>query len=122
MSVRLIVADDDPMALELMELILARDSRFTLAAVAKDGTEAIAAVGQHQPDLLLLDVHMPGEPISTVIEFVRGSAPQTRVLLLSAVHADRAKELCDQFGADGFVPKGLSSGDLLDHLARSGVA
>lgn len=119
MSVRLIVADDDPMALELMELILARDSRFTLTAAAKDGTEAIEAVLQHQPDLLLLDVHMPGEPISTVIESVRRTAPQTRVLLLSAVHVDRAKELCDQFGADGFVPKGLNSADLLDHLART---
>jgi DNA-binding NarL/FixJ family response regulator len=119
MSVRLIVADDDPMALELMGLILARDNRFTLAAVAKDGTEAIAAVLEHQPDLLLLDVHMPGEPTSSVIESVRGTAPSTRVLLLSAVHVDQAMELCDRFGADGFVPKGLSSGDLLDHLART---
>lgn len=119
MSVRLIVADDDPLALELMELILLRDDRFVLAGLAKDGTEAIAIAVEQQPDAVLLDVHMPGEPTEAVVAALRGSAPNTRILLLSAVHADQAQELCTRTGADGFVPKGLTSNVLLDRLASA---
>lgn len=122
MSVRLIVADDDPLALELMELILQRDDRFTLAGVATDGTQAIAAVIEHRPDVLLLDVNMPGESTASVVRSVRGTAPATRVLLLSAVHADHAAELCQRVGADGFLPKGLTSSVLLDRLAETFIS
>jgi DNA-binding NarL/FixJ family response regulator len=119
MSVRLIVADDDPMALELIELILQRDDRFTLAGVASDGTQAVRAVQEHRPDALLLDVHMPGDSTETVISSVRVVAPDTRILLLSAVHEDQAAELCRLYGADGFLPKGLTSAILLDQLAQT---
>lgn len=118
MSVRLVIADDDPMARELMELILERDERFVLAATACDGTEAISAARAHQPDAVLLDIHMPGATTAEVIQSLRVSAPQTRVLLLSAVHADHARDLCEQVGADGFVPKGLTSSALLERLAE----
>lgn len=119
MRVRLVIADDDPMARELMGLILERDARFVLAGTASDGTEAITVAQEHQPDALLLDVHMPGAPTADVVRSLRMSSPQTRVLLLSAVHADQAKDLCEQVGADGFVPKGLTSGVLLERLAEA---
>jgi len=119
MSVRLIVADDDPMALELIELILERDDRFTLAGVASDGTEAVRIVQQHRPDALLLDVHMPGDSTGTIISSIRVVAPDTRILLLSAVPEDQAAELCRLYGADGFLAKGLTSAILLDQLAQT---
>ena len=57
---RVVVVDDEPPARDTLRLLLGRDARFTLVAECAHGEQAIDAVTTHCPDLLLLDVQMPG--------------------------------------------------------------
>jgi DNA-binding NarL/FixJ family response regulator len=57
--VRLVIADDEPLLLAGLSILLKADGRIDVVAEASNGVEAINAVREHQPDVLLLDVQMP---------------------------------------------------------------
>jgi two-component system LytT family response regulator len=59
-KLRAIIADDEPLARSTLRTLLGADADITLVAECADGAAAVAAVRQHAPDLLLLDVQMPG--------------------------------------------------------------
>ena len=59
MSIRTLIADDEPLARRGLELRLARHADVEIVAQAANGREALAALAEHRPDLLLLDVQMP---------------------------------------------------------------
>ena len=59
MSIRTLIADDEPLARRGLELRLGRHADVEIVAQAGNGREALAAVAEHRPDLLLLDVQMP---------------------------------------------------------------
>ncbi len=58
-EIRAVVADDEPLARRGIRQLLARHVDVTIVAEARDGREALAALGQYRPDLLFLDVQMP---------------------------------------------------------------
>ena len=58
--VRLVVADDHPVFRAGIRVALEKGDQITVVAEAEDGEEALKAVREHQPDVLLLDMNMPG--------------------------------------------------------------
>jgi two-component system LytT family response regulator len=60
MSVRVMIADDEPLARERIRTLLAARSELVVVAECGDGVEALEMIGAHAPDLLFLDVQMPG--------------------------------------------------------------
>jgi two-component system LytT family response regulator len=60
MTRRVVIADDEPLARERIRQMLRARSDYAVAAECGDGPEAVAAIGEHRPDLLFLDVRMPG--------------------------------------------------------------
>jgi two-component system LytT family response regulator len=57
---RVVIADDEPLAREILRMRLGRESDFQIVGEAKDGDEAIAMIIEQFPDIVFLDVHMPG--------------------------------------------------------------
>jgi two-component system KDP operon response regulator KdpE len=107
---RILVVDD--------ELSIQRTLRRTLTMggyevlVASSGQEAIEMVRQHQPDLILLDLYMPGSIDGmTVCEWVRESL-QTPIIVLSAVTEEKRKVQALDTGADDYLTKPFSSEEL----------
>src|ERR1700682_6628907 len=68
MSIRLLLVDDNALFREGIAEILQRDGRFQVVGQASRGDEAVAAAASLQPDLILIDLHMPG---MTGIEAIR---------------------------------------------------
>jgi two-component system LytT family response regulator len=68
--VRVLVADDEPLARERLRLLLSREEGIDLVAECPNGTDAIEAIDRLQPDLVFLDVQMPGATGFEVIEAV----------------------------------------------------
>ena len=68
--VRVLVADDEPLARERLRLLLLREEGIELVAECPNGTDAIEAIDRLQPDLVFLDVQMPGATGFEVIEAV----------------------------------------------------
>jgi two-component system, LytTR family, response regulator len=69
-KVRVLVADDEPLARERLKLLLAREDWLELVAECPNGPDAIASIEKLQPDLVFLDVQMPGATGFEVIEAV----------------------------------------------------
>ncbi|MGY2873748.1 DNA-binding NarL/FixJ family response regulator [Marmoricola sp. URHA0025 HA25] len=87
-------------------------------AEAADVDEAVAAVVAHQPEVVLLDVHLPGGGGADVIRRTHGKAPDTKFLALSV--SDAAEDVIGTIraGARGYVTKTITGAELVDAIAR----
>lgn len=87
-----------------------------VVAEAGDVDEAVAAIAAHQPEVVLLDVHLPGGGGSEVMR--RASAPNTRYLALSV--SDAAEDVIGTIraGARGYVTKTITGPELIDAIGR----
>jgi two-component system LytT family response regulator len=82
-KIRVLVADDEPLARERLRTLLAREDWLELVAECPNGTDAIDSIGRLQPDLVFLDVQMPGATGFEVIEAV-GAAHMPLVVFVTA--------------------------------------
>jgi EAL domain-containing protein (putative c-di-GMP-specific phosphodiesterase class I)/CheY-like chemotaxis protein len=96
---RVLVVDDDPRLREVVGLALQFDGAFEVVAEAGDGAEAIERAGVHQPDLVLLDLAMPGMDGRQAIPHILDAAPTSKVVIFSALAWD---------GTDGGALPGTS--------------
>lgn len=92
-----------------------------IVAEAEDVETAIAAIAEHKPDVVLLDVHMPGGGGIEVIRRLHVRQPDTKFLALSV--SDAAEDVIGiiRAGARGYVTKNISGSELLDAIARVAV-
>lgn len=104
-AVRVVLADDHPLFLEGVSVILAAHGGIEVVAEAADGNEALAAVAEHEPDVLLLDVRMPGLDGFAVLRALRERALATRVLLLTGHIDPEQAHLAVSEGVHGIIVK-----------------
>ena len=90
----------------------------TVLAEAADVDEAVAAVLEHRPDVVLLDVHLPGGGGGEVIRRTSGRAPESRFLALSV--SDAAEDVIGTIraGARGYVTKTITGPELVEAIGR----
>jgi DNA-binding NarL/FixJ family response regulator len=110
--IRVLVADDHAVVREGIRHVLAAAHGFDVVGEAASGAEAVKLAADCQPDVVLLDVSMPGGTGLEVIGDVRSAASQARVLILS-VH-DEAEYVLQavRAGAHGYLRKDSSPNDL----------
>ena len=84
----------------------------------KDGLECLDVLLSKQPDILLLDINMPGINGLEVLEQVKKEYPYILVVMLSAVADLETVKEALRIGASGFVAKPFSPEDLVEHLNR----
>ena len=87
-------------------------------SVARDGDEALAAVEQFRPDLVLLDVKMPGRDGYEVCQQLRGGLDGPQVVMLTAKGREAEVTKGHALGADAYVTKPFSTSELVDTVAR----
>ena len=92
------------------------DAGIRIVAEAGDGFETLAAVKQHRPDLLLLDLTMPLSGGAEVYTDVRRWSPQTKVVVYSSVTAPGVLSMLISAGVDGMFAKGGSNKLLYEKL------
>ncbi len=103
--IRLVIVDDHAIVREGVRVVLDDAVRFQILAEGSNGDDAIAQCKDHQPDVLLLDITMPGESGLRVVPQVLQVSPDTRILMLS-VHDDREYVTeAVRVGAHGYLRK-----------------
>ena len=85
---------------------------------ADDVQPAIAVIGEHLPDVVLLDVHLPGGGGQLVVTALKAAHPEVRFLALSASDAPEDVIAVIRAGARGYVTKTISGTDLVDAVRR----
>ncbi|KQS58872.1 two-component system response regulator [Geodermatophilus sp. Leaf369] len=111
---RLLVVDDEPNIRELLSASL-RYAGFEVATAA-DGQQALAVAAQFRPDLLVLDVMMPGLDGFGVVRRLRQNGTQTPVLFLTARDAAEDKVSGLTLGGDDYVTKPFSLDEVLARI------
>jgi len=119
--IRLVIADDHTIFRDGLHRLIDLEEEFEVVGQAADGAEAIAAVRQHQPDILLLDLAMPKMPGMEVLRELGQDQLSTRTILLTAAIERRQIIEALQLGAHGIVMK-MSETQLLFKAIRTVVA
>jgi EAL domain-containing protein (putative c-di-GMP-specific phosphodiesterase class I)/AmiR/NasT family two-component response regulator len=115
MSIRVLIADDEPPLLRMVaELIRAVDG-FEVAGLAVDADEAAEQAAQTRPDVALIDVRMPGGGISAA-RAIRSRSPRTQIVAHSAYHDTTLVLAMLRAGATGYVVKGAPPTELIAAL------
>lgn len=99
----IVLGDDHHLMVEALRTAL--NTKYRVIAVAYTATEIVDAICEHRPDLLLLDLSLPGRNGLELIPEVRTLSPATRIIVVT-MHLDRL--LADRvlaLGANGFLPK-----------------
>ena len=122
MTARVLVVDDDPDYRLLVRLVLGASTAFEVVGEARHGGAAVERAGDCQPDLVLLDLIMPGMDGFAAMARIREVAPSALVVAMSGFSAEELQLASRAGGAVGYLPKTTRARDLVDELlALTGV-
>ncbi|MGZ5792337.1 MAG: response regulator transcription factor [Croceibacterium sp.] len=118
MSASILVADDEPNIVLSLEFLL-KQAGFRVRTVS-DGEAALAAIAQEPPDLVLLDVMIPGRDGYAVCQAIRGNPAwrDMRIIMLTAKGGEVQREKGLSLGADEYVTKPFSTRELVERIRR----
>jgi len=108
MPIRLVVADDHPLILDGVENLFRLEEDFQLLARCTDGIETLQAVRRHKPDVVILDIRMPGKDGLTIAREMQAEKLPTRVVLLTAELEDDQLLEAIRSGVRGIVLKEMA--------------
>ncbi|MFW5691558.1 MAG: response regulator transcription factor [Chloroflexota bacterium] len=112
-NVRIILADDHAILRSGLRMLLSNETDFEIVGEASSGAEAIEKVKALQPDVLMLDLNMPGGDGLSVIPQIKTGSPETRVLILT-MHDDVSYlQQAIKAGASGYILKKAVDTELL---------
>ena len=110
-----LIADDIEAIRVLVRTTLAPD--FSIVGEAGDGEQAAKLAGELRPDVVLLDLNMPGHDGMEAIEQIRAAAPDTTIVILSGMEADLVAERTRDLGADHYLDKAAPLVELRESLS-----
>jgi DNA-binding NarL/FixJ family response regulator len=116
---RLLIADDHALMLEAIRLALEHEPEFEIVGQAESGSQLLPLVHQTEPDLVLLDLLMPGIDGLTCIKVLRKRFPWVRIVVLSAQESDEVVEATLRAGADAYVVKSVDPAVLASALRQA---
>ena len=120
--IRVLITDDHFIVREGLRLILETAVNIEVVGEATDGAEAIQFVAEHKPDVVLMDMRMPGMDGLTAIEHLQRDHPDVAVVILTTFNEDELMLRGLQAGARGFLLKDTPRDMLLDTIQAAAKA
>jgi PAS domain S-box-containing protein len=112
------LVDDVAVERRLMRRVLERTGRFEVTAEAGSGREAVNLVGGVAPDLVLLDLSMPGMDGLEALPLLLDASPGSKVVVLSGFSAEQAAQPALRAGAHGYLEKGLHPDEIVAYVTE----
>lgn len=112
-SIRVVLADDHALVRQGIRRFLEETGEIDVVAEAEDGERALELVGEHQPDLAILDIRMPKLSGVDLARRIRSEHPQVKLLVLTAYDDDPYVFALLQAGVDGYLLKTADSTQLI---------
>lgn len=117
---RVLIADDHQLTLQAVKAALAGAEGIRVVGEANSGRAALAAVERSAPDVVLLDMHMPGAIDGlTCAERIRNRFPEVRVVMISGFSDDASIRVAFRRGAHAFISKAVDPRDIAPALRQA---
>lgn len=113
-KIKVLVADDHTIVRSGVRLLLDAEPDIDVVGEALDGAEAVDLVGQLQPDVVLMDIAMPGMDGMEATRHIKSEWPGVQVLVLTMHRRDEYLFEMLKAGASGYVLKGAETNELID--------
>ena len=110
--IRLLIIDDHEMVREGLKAILTTESDFSIVGDAANAEQAFELIERLRPDVILLDIRLPGTSGIDVCRTVTERYPETAVIILTTFTDESLVAQCIQAGARGFIVKDIERFDL----------
>ena len=110
--IRLLIVDDHEMVREGLKAMLVTEPDFTIVGEAATAEQAFACIERAQPDIILLDIRLPGSSGIEVCRAVSEQYPEVAVIILTTFTDETLIAQCIQAGARGFIVKDIERFDL----------
>jgi DNA-binding NarL/FixJ family response regulator len=115
---RIFLCDDVPELRALLRYGLEEDESLKVVGEAGDAESAVRQVAELQPDVVLLDLSMPGMDGLEAIQLIRAASPETGIVVLSGFSAARLGQTALDLGADRYLEKG-EPGEVIRETIRA---
>jgi len=116
--IRALIVDDHALFRRGLIALLSADRRFSIVGEAENAEAAIEAAGKLQPDVILLDNHMPGLTGIAAIGGLKRAAPQSQILMLTVSEKPDDLAAALKGGAAGYLLKTINTEDLADSIEK----
>ncbi len=117
--IRVVLADDHRLVLEAVQAMLEDDGDFDVVAVAESARQLLPQVAQTAPDVVVLDVAMPGTDGFACLREIREKHPRVKVVMLSGHDEPRIAQRALRLGASAYVRKQVDPRDLASVLRQA---
>ncbi|MGV4983659.1 response regulator [Streptomyces sp. NPDC001709] len=117
--IRVLIADDQQLVRSSVRMLCESTSDITVAGEAVNGAEALRLAERLHPDVVLMDLHMPGMDGTTATRRITVSRPETKVVVLTTFDDDESLYPALDAGACGFLAKDVSPASVLDAIRRA---
>lgn len=116
MAIRILIADDHRIMRAGLRSLLKADPGLEVVGEATNSQEALALVNQLKPDVLVLDIGMPGNENLEALKEIRADSPEIRILMLTMHEDSELLQECLRQGANGYIIKRAAESELIDAI------
>lgn len=113
--IRILIGDDHAVVREGLKAILS-DGGFAVVGEAGDGREAVEVARRTRPDVVVMDIQMPGMSGIEAAKLIRAEIPEVKILVLTTFADEKTLTQCLKAGVDGYVIKDVEKMDLKKHI------
>jgi len=118
-DVRVLLADDHALFREGLGMIIANQPDMEVVGEASDGLEAVIKAAELRPDLILMDVQMPGVDGIEAVRRIKNETPAVTIVMLTVREDEEKLFEALKNGAQGYLLKKMHSAELIDMLRRA---
>ena len=110
------IVDDHFLFGQALASVVAEHAAWTVLGIAVTGPQALGIAKERQPDVILLDFHLPGVTADMLIPRLRGLAPQAKIIVLTSDTSDATRSTALAVGADGFMTKDSAIEEVIEAM------
>ncbi len=118
MIASVLIVDDDPQFRAVLSRLLEREPELRIVDEAGDGEASVRSIRETAPDVVLMDIRMPGIDGLEATRRIKAERPTTKIVILTSFAEEAYRRAASESGADAFLVKKMLSRELLPTIRR----
>ncbi len=110
--IKIVIADDQELIRDSLKIVLSANQDMDVIDTVADGREVIRSVRKAKPDVILMDIRMPGMDGVSCTQIIKENYPQIKIIILTTFDDDEYVYNALKYGASGYLLKGVSMAEL----------